>query len=151
MHQLKPNKTPRQASREGNGGYPSVIYGQRIDLPCYNIFVVELISWSFHFLFQGLIEKRIGPWINKKITEYIGESEPILTEFICNKLSCHIAPSDILEDIAMVSSIKNNMSNFHTKSVVTWLCVPLVMMSSAGVQICCNEDRQLLTLVVLLT
>ncbi len=35
--------------------------------------------------------------------DYIGEQEPILTDFICNKLSCHISPGDILNDIAMVS------------------------------------------------
>ena len=32
------------------------------------------------------MEKRIGPWINKKIVEYIGEEEETLTEFICNKV-----------------------------------------------------------------
>ena len=42
------------------------------------------------------MEKRIGPWINKKIVEYIGEEEPTLTEFICNKVS------------GLVSCIHNN-------------------------------------------
>ena len=28
----------------------------------------------------------MSPWINKKIVEYIGEPEPTLTEFICNKV-----------------------------------------------------------------
>ena len=55
-------------------------------------------------IMQGLIEKRVGPWINKKIMEYIGEQEPVLTEFICNKLSCHISPEDILNDISMVGT-----------------------------------------------
>ena len=36
---------------------------------------------------QALMEKRVGPWINKKIVEYIGEEEPTLTELICNKVS----------------------------------------------------------------
>lgn len=62
---------------------------------------------------QGLIENRVGPWINKKITEYIGEAEPILTEFICNKLSCHISPSDILNDISMVSH-----THTHTATMI---------------------------------
>ena len=65
------------------------------------------LSWLNYFIkepccVQGLIEKRVGPWINKKIMEYIGEQEPVLTEFICNKLSCHISPEDILNDISMV-------------------------------------------------
>ena len=34
------------------------------------------------------MEKRIGPWINKKIVEYIGEEELTLTDFICNKVHC---------------------------------------------------------------
>ena len=47
-----------------------------------------VMCWSHDIcdLLQTLIEKRIGPWINKKITEYIGEAEPVLTEFICNKV-----------------------------------------------------------------
>lgn len=32
------------------------------------------------------MEKRVSPWINKKIVDYIGEPEPTLTEFICNKV-----------------------------------------------------------------
>ena len=32
------------------------------------------------------MEKRVSPWINKKIVEYIGEPEPTLTDFICNKV-----------------------------------------------------------------
>ena len=37
-------------------------------------------------LLQSLMEKRVGPWINKKIVEYIGEEEPTLRDFICNKV-----------------------------------------------------------------
>ena len=70
------------------------------------------------------MEKRIGPWINKKIVEYIGEEEETLTEFICNKvlldifshcfcslcvlfcqLSTHIPAQTILEELAMVSQM----------------------------------------------
>lgn len=70
-----------------------------------------------------MMEKRIAPWIKKKIVEYIGEEEPTLVDFICNKvgiifshyvfvdllrlilrqqLACHIAPQSILSDISMV-------------------------------------------------
>lgn len=82
------------------------------------------------------MDKRVGPWINKKIVEYIGEEEPTLTDFICNKvgrvcwngtmgswnfgtmvyilfpvsqLACHIPAEEILKDIAMVSLV----SRFH--------------------------------------
>ena len=33
-----------------------------------------------------LMEKRIKPWINKKIIEYIGEEEQSLVEYICQKV-----------------------------------------------------------------
>jgi RNA-binding protein 25 len=32
------------------------------------------------------MEKRIKPWVNKKIIEYIGEEEQTLVEFICQKV-----------------------------------------------------------------
>ena len=38
------------------------------------------------FFYQTLMEKRIQPWISKKILEYIGEEEPTLVEFICSKV-----------------------------------------------------------------
>ena len=33
-----------------------------------------------------MMEKRVSPWIKKKIVEYIGEEEPTLVDFICNKV-----------------------------------------------------------------
>jgi len=48
------------------------------------------------------MEKRIRPWVNKKIAEYIGEPEPSLTEFICSKVLAGSEPKAILEDVQMV-------------------------------------------------
>lgn len=48
------------------------------------------------------MEKRIRPWINKKITEYIGEEEQALLDFICTKLQARSAAQSILDDVAMV-------------------------------------------------
>lgn len=50
------------------------------------------------------MEKRIRPWINKKIVEYIGEEEPTLVEFICSKIMAGSAAQSILDDVSMVSS-----------------------------------------------
>ena len=36
------------------------------------------------------MDKRVGPWINKKIVEYVGEEEPSLRDFICNKVYCGV-------------------------------------------------------------
>lgn len=49
-----------------------------------------------------LMEKRIQPWITKKIVEYIGEEEPTLVEFICSKIMSKSPPERIYEDISMV-------------------------------------------------
>ena len=58
------------------------------------------VDWDF--VDQGLIEKRIRPWVNKKIAEYIGEPEPTLTDFICSKVLAGATPKAVLEDVQMV-------------------------------------------------
>lgn len=52
---------------------------------------------------NGLMEKKIRPWINKKIIEYIGEPEPTLVDFICSKVMAGSTPQGILDDVQMVS------------------------------------------------
>lgn len=49
-----------------------------------------------------LMEKKIRPWINKKIVEYIGEPEPTLVDFICSKVLAGSAPQGVLDDVQMV-------------------------------------------------
>lgn len=51
---------------------------------------------------NALMEKKIRPWINKKIIEYIGEPEPTLVDFICSKVLAGSAPAGILDDVQMV-------------------------------------------------
>lgn len=51
---------------------------------------------------QSLMEKKIRPWINKKIIEYIGEPEPTLVDFICSKVMAGSTPAGILDDVQMV-------------------------------------------------
>lgn len=51
------------------------------------------------------MDKRIKPWVNKKIIEYIGEEEPTLTDFICQKVMAQSQPQNILNDVAMVSTL----------------------------------------------
>lgn len=50
-----------------------------------------------------LMDKKIRPWINKKIIEYIGEPEPTLVDFICSKVLAGSTPQGILDDVQMVS------------------------------------------------
>ncbi|XP_064882006.1 RNA-binding protein 25-like isoform X1 [Oncorhynchus nerka] len=49
-----------------------------------------------------LMERRIRPWVNKKIIEYIGEEEATLVDFVCSKVMSHGTPQGILDDVAMV-------------------------------------------------
>ncbi|XP_028409623.1 RNA-binding protein 25-like [Dendronephthya gigantea] len=51
---------------------------------------------------QSLIDRRIRPWVNKKIVEYIGEEEPSLVDFMCTKLLARSQPDSILHDVSMV-------------------------------------------------
>lgn len=58
------------------------------------------VDWNI--VDEVLMERRIKPWINKKIIEYIGEEEATLTDFICSKLLAHSSAASILNDITMV-------------------------------------------------
>lgn len=59
-----------------------------------------LLDWTV--VDNQLMEKRIRPWINKKIIEYIGEPEPTLVDFICSKVLAGSSPQAILDDVQMV-------------------------------------------------
>lgn len=61
------------------------------------------------------MERKIRPWINKKIIEYIGEPEPTLVDFICSKVLAGSAPQGVLDDVQMVSVLQ--LSVFHYLSV----------------------------------
>lgn len=58
------------------------------------------LDWSE--IDNTLMEKKIRPWINKKIIEYIGEPEPTLVDFICSKVLAGSTPQGILDDVQMV-------------------------------------------------
>ncbi|CAF0896551.1 unnamed protein product [Adineta steineri] len=64
-----------------------------------DLFAYEL-DWSL--LDSTLMEKRIKPWIIKKIIEYIGEEEPTLTDFICTSVMSKKNADSILADIRVV-------------------------------------------------
>jgi len=58
------------------------------------------IDWSL--LDGNLMDKRIKPWVTKKIVEYIGENEPTLIDFICQSIMSKKTPDTILSDIRVV-------------------------------------------------
>lgn len=64
----------------------------------------ELFRYSLNWdiVDEALVDKRIKPWVNKKIFEYIGEEEQTLVDFICSKVLSKCNAKEILEDVAMV-------------------------------------------------
>ena len=58
------------------------------------------IDWDQ--LDQNLMDKRIKPWVNRKIVEYIGEEEQTLNEFICSKILVKVNPDKILDDVKVI-------------------------------------------------
>lgn len=58
------------------------------------------IDWSW--VDPSLMDKRIRPWVNKKINEFIGEEEPALVDFICTKLAARSSAQLILNEVVMV-------------------------------------------------
>lgn len=82
-----------------------------------DLFAFQL-EWSE--IDQALMERKIRPWINKKIIEYIGEPEPTLVDFICSKVMAGSTPAGILDDVQMVSG----WEGFGGKEGVRFLCSP---------------------------
>uniref|UniRef100_A0A6G1SNP7 Putative RNA-binding protein Luc7-like 1 n=1 Tax=Aceria tosichella TaxID=561515 RepID=A0A6G1SNP7_9ACAR len=60
----------------------------------------QKLDWSL--LDDNLMEKRIRPWVTKKIAEYMGEKEADLIDFVCTLLSDHKDGSSMLKEVAIV-------------------------------------------------
>merc|ERR1712066_537311 len=56
------------------------------------------IDWSIVHQ-NGIIEKKLRPWVRKKVTEYLGAEEQGMIEFIMRKVSAHEKPSKILAEL----------------------------------------------------
>lgn len=48
------------------------------------------------------MDKRIRPWVTKKIAEYMGEKEVDLIDFVCTLLSNRTDGSTVLREVAIV-------------------------------------------------
>ena len=58
------------------------------------------VDWDV--LDDQMIESRLKPWVNRKITEFIGEPEPTLVDFVCSKVQKKTAAATILADVEAV-------------------------------------------------
>jgi len=72
---------------------------ERIPTAKEELFAYKL-DWSI--VDSTLMDKRIKPWVNKKMIEYIGEEEPTLTEFICSKVITKLSPKSLVSDVAAI-------------------------------------------------
>lgn len=77
-----------------------------------------------------LMEKKIRPWINKKIIEYIGEPEPTLVDFICSKVLAGSTPQGILDDVQMVIFF---ISTFSISGLISFPSITKVLDEEAEV------------------
>ncbi|KAI6189623.1 hypothetical protein M3Y97_00028700 [Aphelenchoides bicaudatus] len=69
------------------------------------------LSWDF--VDTEMLEQKIKPWLEKKIRDYIGDDEPSLIEFICERINNRSEPSKLLNDLAMI--LDNEAENFTLK------------------------------------
>lgn len=87
------------------------------------------LDWSA--IDNNLMERKIRPWINKKIIEYIGEPEPTLVDFICSKVLAGSQPQVILQDVQMVSPQLS--PDIVTKSLCRfWMKKPKFLLLKCG-------------------
>lgn len=69
------------------------------------------IAWDQ--LDSSLIEQQIKPWVEKKIRDYIGDDEPSLVSFICERIQTHIEPTRLLGDLSMVCLLLIDLMFFN--------------------------------------
>eukprot|EP01029_Cantina_marsupialis_P020249 TRINITY_DN473_c9_g1_i1.p1 TRINITY_DN473_c9_g1~~TRINITY_DN473_c9_g1_i1.p1 ORF type:complete len:813 (-),score=277.20 TRINITY_DN473_c9_g1_i1:78-2516(-) len=51
---------------------------------------------------NNLIERKMKPWVSKKIAEYLGEEEPTMISFILEQLNENTKPKEVLKELKLV-------------------------------------------------
>ncbi|XP_022668125.1 RNA-binding protein 25-like isoform X2 [Varroa jacobsoni] len=62
---------------------------------------------------EALMVKRVRPWVNKKVIEYIGDEEATLVDFICSKIMAGADAASLLGDVSVV--LDDEAENFVVK------------------------------------
>eukprot|EP01098_Paradermamoeba_levis_P008480 TRINITY_DN3516_c0_g1_i4.p1 TRINITY_DN3516_c0_g1~~TRINITY_DN3516_c0_g1_i4.p1 ORF type:complete len:327 (+),score=162.42 TRINITY_DN3516_c0_g1_i4:155-1135(+) len=73
---------------------------ERIPTEKSDLFAFE-INWKI-IDDAELVEKKMRPWVTKKIIEYLGEEEKTLIDFILSKIVAHTAAPSLLEQLSLV-------------------------------------------------
>lgn len=58
------------------------------------------INWSIYD--KNGLHERMRPWISKKITEYLGEEEPTLVDYIVSTTGEHITATEMLKKLELI-------------------------------------------------
>lgn len=54
------------------------------------------------YLKGDVVEKKMRPWVTKKIIEYLGQEEKTLIDFILSKIREHVAANDLVEQLKLI-------------------------------------------------
>jgi len=77
-----------------------------------------------------IIEKRVIPWLSKKITEYLGEEEKSIIDFILGKLTSHTDPMEITRNLKLV--LEEEAEQFVLKLWRLLIMLSLLLSSQKG-------------------
>lgn len=96
--QNKPTEKPEGSSSEDKKKQVEELI-RRIPTDKDELFARKL-DWTL--LDQNLMEKRIRPWVSRKIVEYMGEQEVDLINFVCTQLNAHVEGNAMLRELAVL-------------------------------------------------
>ena len=66
-----------------------------------SVFFVFSIT-LFHDIIQNGLHERMRPWISKKITEFLGEEETTLVDYIVSSTQEHVTANEMLERLQSI-------------------------------------------------
>lgn len=62
-----------------------------------NVYSLYLLCFS-----QNALHERMRPWISKKITDFLGEEEPTLVDYIVSSTQEHVKATEMLERLQSI-------------------------------------------------
>jgi len=94
-----PEHKDNQVGKGGNkADVQSVI--DRIPTGKEDLFKID-VDWSLIDKHK-IVDRKMKPWVTKKILEYLGEEEKTLIDFIMGKITAHTPPYEILQQLTHV-------------------------------------------------
>lgn len=69
---------------------------------CWFIGAVNVYSLYLLCFSQNALHERMRPWISKKITDFLGEEEPTLVDYIVSSTQEHVKATEMLERLQSI-------------------------------------------------